>query len=492
VFPAPESLSASPIALPLVYTIGCRTPNFFQRLSGERVKLESLHVENFEIAKRWCATQGADWSIADRGRRGGTASVFTIDSPLGQIALKIYDRAFSSGEKGEIEQKRVEHQLRLGVHDCPYLVKIFNGGQFENRLFVLMSRAPGRELEKCLSEIPRSKIRSIVDQMARACLFLRSKGLCHRDIKSANIFISDDFGLSTLLDVSVMRDIHDPVGLGTDHGDQLPVVATARYSPPEYLFRLLEPGPALWHAVDVYQLGGLLHDLIMREPLFEAAYQESRENKYRFAWTVATTDPIIEAGDVDPDLVFVARRALDKSWERRSTLTLQDFLAETETEQARALSALGLSRPGVPDRERADIASVLRRVTNVAAELETFILRELRSQGATATHFLLPGSDDRSKLLRFVWRGRSAGPTAVSGEIEFALTLRLSDRAGGGAFECSARLTATIENARRERVVSLPAISDDARTSDTLQEHATRALSYLAAAILRTDNSAER
>src|SRR5690348_14844169 len=112
-----------------------------------------------------------------------------------------------------------------------------------------MSRAPGKELETRLSVVPRNRIRHIVDQIARAVLFLRQYDLCHRDIKSANIFVSDDFESVTLLDLSVLRDIHDPLGIGTDHDGQLPVVATARYSPPEYLFRLLDPGPKLWHAL---------------------------------------------------------------------------------------------------------------------------------------------------------------------------------------------------------------------------------------------------
>src|SRR6185503_4141522 len=121
--------------------------------------------------------------------------------------------------------------------------------------------------EKRLKFIPRAKIRQIVDQVTQAAIFLRTRGFCHRDIKAANVFISDDFERCTLLDVSVVRAVHDPVGIGTDHEGQLPVVATARYSPPEYLFRLVDPSPELWHALTVYQLGGLLHDLIMREPL---------------------------------------------------------------------------------------------------------------------------------------------------------------------------------------------------------------------------------
>src|SRR4051812_3955763 len=121
--------------------------------------------ESLEIAQRWCKGKGSEWSVLATLGEGGTAPVFEIASPDGLRALKIYDAKFSSAEKGEIEYRRIEQQLTLKGHDCPYLVKIFDGGRVEDRLFLLMERAPGTELEKRLKEIPRGKIRQIVDQV---------------------------------------------------------------------------------------------------------------------------------------------------------------------------------------------------------------------------------------------------------------------------------------------------------------------------------------
>jgi serine/threonine-protein kinase len=141
--------------------------------------------------------------------------------------------------------------------------------------------------------------------------------------------------------VSVVRKIYDPIGLGTDHGGSLPVVATSRYTPPEYLFRLLEPSETLWHAVDIYQLGCLIHDLVMRVQMFNEEYERASDNRYRFAWIVATQTPAIQAGDVDAGLLFLGQRALDKDWERRSKLRIEDFLQEDESKLRIGLNAIG-------------------------------------------------------------------------------------------------------------------------------------------------------
>ena len=309
---------------------------------------EEQEKRNLEIAQRWCCQKGSDWQLIDQVGRGGTAPVFGVKGPEGEFALKVYDEKFSSGEAGALEEIRVQQQIKLGRHGCPYLIEVYDGGRFDDRIVILMNRAPGQELEKVLKSIPRSEIRGIVDKVTQACEFLRQHGLCHRDIKSANVFVSDDFERATLLDLSVMRDFTDPVGIGTDHGNQLPVVATARYSPPEYLFRLEAPSPEFWHGVDVYQLGGLLHDLIMRKPMFDEEYQAGKENRYRFAWAVATRIPVIVGEDVDQDLVFLARRAVDKNWVGRRMIQLDDFRTKKVEDQKLALAIFGLGATATP------------------------------------------------------------------------------------------------------------------------------------------------
>ena len=192
--------------------------------------------------------QEAGWLARGQIGRGGTAPVFEISSLERLAGAKDYDQAFSVGEKGKVEFKRIEQQVALKGHDCASLVQVYDGGVFEDRLYLLMSRAPGKELEKRLPDVPREKTRKIIDQIARAVIFLRGKGLCHRDVKTANVFISDDFKRATLLDLSVTRNIQIQLDLGP-----IMTVSYLLLQQPgtrhRNLFRLIEPGAELWHAL---------------------------------------------------------------------------------------------------------------------------------------------------------------------------------------------------------------------------------------------------
>ena len=436
--------------------------------------------ESIDIARRWCAAKGNGWSVSASLGEGGTAPVFEVMSPDGPKALKIYDAKFSLGEQGEIEKKRIDQQLDLKGHDCPFLVQIYEGGRFENRLFLLMGRAPGTELEKRLDVVPRNRIRQIVDQVARAAIFLRDRGLCHRDIKAANVFISDTFEHCTLLDISVIRNVSDPIGLGTDHDGQLPIVATARYSPPEYLFRLLEPGADLWHALNVYQLGALLHDLIMREPLFQEEYKKSAQNRYRFAWIIATTNPTVTANDVDRDLVLTAQRSLDKDWQRRSVLAIEEFLSDTNVQQHHALQVLGLEIDSGTISGQSDLTTNLQRVVEIAKVLDGSIILYFREKGVTVRHETHPGPNDVSRLLSFKWTTPAVGDNSARPPVELKVTLQLEKRLNGSHFALSLELHTQVNAKDMCRQLALPELLDQAGIDTSLTRQAISGFEQLA------------
>jgi hypothetical protein len=106
-------------------------------------------------------------------------------------------------------------------------------------------------------------------------------------------------------------------GAVTDHHNLRPFVATAQYSSPEYLFRLDEPTPRLWKGLNFYQVGAVLHDLIMKCPLFHD--EVNLGNRWLVARAVLTKTPSFS--DVHPNrlaaLKALAARCLVKDLEAR-------------------------------------------------------------------------------------------------------------------------------------------------------------------------------
>lgn len=415
--------------------------------------------EAWNIAEQWCTKQGGGWSLIKKLGSGGTASVFELDTPHGNRALKIYTKKYSSGELGAVELCRIDKQLELCNHDCKSLINVYEGGTTDGRIFLLMNRADGVELLPCLGEVPREKIRRIVHDIAVACLYLHEHSLCHRDIKAENVYVTRDYAKATLLDISVIRDIHDPMGTGTDQDQQRPVLATPRYCPPEYLHRLIEPGPKLWHALNVYQLGALLHDLIMRTPLFQSEYEECRTNPYRFSYLIATRSPRIKAPDVDAGLLLLARRALDKDWRKRSELRIEDFLDDGTTRRQQGLHWLGLGK----SQETQNTGSIQRdrdRINELAQVLENHIVAFFREMGIQTTHEALAGSHgDRSRTIKWEWE--TLYPCEESVSATYSVSLRLVSDKAESSISTVARLKAETSSSTQDVDIALPDVIDD-------------------------------
>jgi serine/threonine-protein kinase len=279
-----------------------------------------------EIATRLCAERG--WSPPEYIDRGASAAVYKVETPEGCAALKIYDPEFFEGENALIETKRIELQHELKGHGCPYLVEVLDAHELpqDGTWYLLMDFCPWISLEKRLAEVPDEAVHALLKQLVQAVQYLEAKGLVHRDIKPANIVVSDDFQYLKLLDFGVMRRVAYDEGSGTDVHK---FIATAQYSPPEFLAREEAPGEAGFRAINLYQIGAVLHDLITKTPLF--GEEKATKNKFKLFKAVTEKRPRVVSASVPPRLIALCLAALDKDPEvRAASLTLDDFLADAD------------------------------------------------------------------------------------------------------------------------------------------------------------------
>jgi hypothetical protein len=246
---------------------------------------------------------------------GKSAVVFEAKNGAERGALKIFDRELVERFGTDVQMARIERELVLRGKEHPHLVRILDGGQCpRTKLFyVVMEFLVGQPLAKVLKTVPRERIWPITAQIASAARFLEQLNLVHRDIKPDNIMVDDKYEHARLLDLGVIRTVGEP---GITDEDGKAFIGTLQYSSPEFLFRTENDTPEGWRALTFYQLGALLHDLIMRGRIFAG-----QSSPYAaLVEAVKSVDPNITAQDVPEDLILLARSCLCKEPELRLRL----------------------------------------------------------------------------------------------------------------------------------------------------------------------------
>jgi serine/threonine protein kinase len=196
------------------------------------------------------------------------------------------------------------------------MVSILGGGfhDLTKSHYIVMDFLHGNNLKTCLKNIPADQIENLVAQLASCAKFLEDLNLCHRDIKPENIIILENYTKLVLLDFGVLRPIGYP-GL-TDGDGVLPFIGTLQYSSPEFLLRAEMDTTEGWRALTFYQIGAVLHDLIMRKELFN----EYTQPYARLVNAVQFAQPTIQNSAIDPWLIELARSCLLKDPKNRLRL----------------------------------------------------------------------------------------------------------------------------------------------------------------------------
>lgn len=274
------------------------------------------HARARRIWKRLQGKKVGRWTVVDYINHGKSAVVLKGSSNGEEVALKLFDEDMVELYGRKIQLRRVEREKSLIGQQHPNLIQIKDGGECPHTsyLFVAMAYLPEKNLSEKLGSIPPKSIFPLISQVASAAKFLEDHNLVHRDIKPSNIAISKDLNRVTLLDLGVVR----PLKLSelTDRDDEKFFIGTLQYSPPELLYRKEEHSIEGWRAVTFYQLGAVLHDMIMRQRLF----QDWCHPFAQLVDAVRQEKPEIQADDVDSDLVLLAQCCLLKNPGERLSL----------------------------------------------------------------------------------------------------------------------------------------------------------------------------
>jgi eukaryotic-like serine/threonine-protein kinase len=215
------------------------------------------------------ADRESPWILAGRYRmdevigRGGMSTVYratdtVLDRP---VAVKVLLDALAAGDPTHVERFRREARAVAALHH-PGVVKIYDTGADEARHFLVMELVDGRGLDAVLRERgtlqPREAVR-IGARVADALAAAHAAGILHRDVKPANVMLTDD-GEVKVLDFGIARPLQEATLT-----QPAMAMGTAAYMSPERVRG--EPGDA---RSDIYALGCVLYAMLTGQAPFAA------------------------------------------------------------------------------------------------------------------------------------------------------------------------------------------------------------------------------
>lgn len=366
---------------------------------------------------------GGCWTVKELLGQGNSAAVFRISRDTQDAALKIYKPDFFRGENAVVERHRIALHEKLRGHTCRSLVQILAVGELTDSAYVLMEYVPWPSLDSVIGAVPVESIPAVMSDVSRAAAWLHEQQLVHRDIKPSNILICPDFTSAKLVDLGVIRASDGGDLRLTDHGKRRPFVATAQYSSPEYLFRVVAPSPELWLGLTIYQLGAVLQDLLTGKTLFHE--EVSTQNRYVLAMAVLKQVPVIKRRESVPvRWAALARRALEKDIAvRLRAVALPDFMRLEILDLSAARRSLGLDGVDVPGllsdvEDQRKRAQLLQK--NLVLQVRDALGHRLRAEGYRRVRWI--ELDEQSAWIRL----EIPGHDRVNCSIRIKLTLDAS------------------------------------------------------------------
>jgi hypothetical protein len=293
------------------------------------------------------------YRVLERIGRGGMGIVLKAHDPVldRTVALKVIAPDVEVTE--ELRTRFFREAQACARLSHPNIVTVFDLGDVDGRLFIVMQFLEGEELRQVIAQRRAMPLEEKIVVMMQVCdgvAYAHQHGVVHRDIKPGNIFLLRDGGVK-ILDFGVARIVTADPGL-TRTGL---IMGTLRYMAPEQARGRAD------HRADIFSVGSVFYEWLAHRPAFPG------DDPMEILEALRTHDPP-PLSDIDPaipgDLAAIVARALRKDPAER----VQDL-----------------------QEMRRDLDAVRRRLLQAAEVVKARLdgaLRELRQLQATAVEVL--------------------------------------------------------------------------------------------------------
>jgi serine/threonine-protein kinase len=281
------------------------------------------------------------YEIIEELGRGGMASVFYAEDPRfgRRVAIKLIAEDQSNNEG---LRQRFEREARtIAALEHPAIVPVYDFGEYEGRMFLVMRHMPGGSLAERAGEdrLALGDVYQLMLRLAPAVDYAHSQGVVHRDLKPANILF-DQHGKAYLADFGIARLATEGIATLTQG-----VIGTPTYMSPEQA----RGDKDIDGRSDVYSMGAMVFGLLNGSPPFRSttpmgmALAHLNEPPPQ----LSKTSPQLPIG-LDPILIKVL--AKDRN-DRYPTCSAFVAALRPNAEHAEAPTMSGMSKPIIPDSQ---------------------------------------------------------------------------------------------------------------------------------------------
>ncbi|MCA9650509.1 MAG: serine/threonine protein kinase [Myxococcales bacterium] len=242
-------------------------------MSDSSPRLVTEERELIEIPTGTTLSFHKQYQVLDHLGEGGMGKVYKAFDPIMNryVALKVMKADVPEGE-----QRRFRREARLcGSFMHHNLVRVLDVGttQQHGLFWFVMEYLEGRDIAGAMKKgrtVPLHVVSEVFRQVLDALRYIHLRGIVHRDVKPANIFVTrdahdPDLRIVKLLDFGVAFDSNDDAA-----EDPRLILGDPRYLPPEQS----RPQGPVDPRSDIYALGMTFYEAVTGHHPFEDVFDQ--------------------------------------------------------------------------------------------------------------------------------------------------------------------------------------------------------------------------
>ena len=238
---------------------------------------------------------------------GGMGEVYRAhDTRLGRdVAIKVLplgDVADEAARRRLVREARTASQL-----NHPHICTIYDVGDADGLTYIAMERVEGQPLNLLIGSrgLPTETVVRYGAQLADALSYAHERGVIHRDLKCANVVVTED-GRVKVLDFGIAKHVAILDEDGATHPTQTLTGTGAILGTPEYIAPEILRGSAADPRTDLWSLGVMLYEMTSGKRPFRGV------TEMELGVAILNEPPEPLPARVPPDLAAIVERCLEK------------------------------------------------------------------------------------------------------------------------------------------------------------------------------------